>query len=56
VENFGIDLENLIKKYYDKMKLRLVFETANDIDRCFPFKEKHERHMESCVVYLLYRF
>ena len=53
VENFGIDLKNLIKKYYDKVKLKAVFETANDIGRCFPFKEKHERRMESCVIYHL---
>ena len=33
--------------------MKVVFETANYIGRCFPFKEKHERHMESCVVYHL---
>ena len=35
------------------MKLKVVFETAYDISRCFPLKEKHERHMKSCVVYHL---
>jgi hypothetical protein len=35
------------------VKLKVVFETAYDISRCFPLKEKHERHMKSCVVYHL---
>ena len=31
------------------MKLKVELETANDIGRCFPFKENPRRHMESCV-------
>jgi hypothetical protein len=40
VEEFGFNLENLIKKFYKTVKLKVVFETANDIGKCFPFKGK----------------
>jgi hypothetical protein len=39
VEEFGFNLENLIKKFYKTVKLKGVFETANDIGKCFPFEE-----------------
>ena len=51
VEVFGLDLENLVKKLYNDVKLEVVFQTANDIGRCFPFKGGHSKHMQSCGVY-----
>jgi len=45
VEEFGFNLENLIKKFYKTVKLKVVFETANDIGKCFPFKESLPKHM-----------
>ena len=53
VEVFGLDLENLVKKFYNDVKLEVVFHTANDIGRCFPFKDGQPKHMQSCVVYHL---
>ena len=53
VEEFGFNLENLIKKFYKTVKLKVVFETANDIGKCFPFKESLPKHMQSHVVYHL---
>jgi len=53
VEVFGLDLENLVKKFYNDVKLEVVFQTANDIARCFPFKGGQPKHMQSCVVYHL---
>jgi predicted GIY-YIG superfamily endonuclease len=35
------------------VKLELVFQTVNDIGRCFPFKGGHTKHMQSCAVYHL---
>jgi len=52
-EVFGLDLENLVKKFYNEVKLEVVFQTANDIGRCFPFKGGYPKHMQSCVVYHL---
>jgi hypothetical protein len=33
VEVFGLDLENLVKKFYNDVKLEVVFQTVNDIGR-----------------------
>jgi len=41
VEVFGLDLENLVKKFYNDVKPEVVFQTANDIGKCFPFKGGH---------------
>ncbi len=52
VEEFGFNLESLIKKFYKTVRLKVVFETANDIGECFPFTSL-PIHMQSHVVYHL---
>jgi hypothetical protein len=49
----GFNLELFIKKFYKTVKLKVVFETANDIGKCFPFEESLPKHMQSHVVYHL---
>jgi hypothetical protein len=53
---FGLDLENLVKKFYHDVKLEVVFRTANDIGKCFPFKSKERGHPEHMQSFLVYHF
>ena len=45
--------KNNCKHSFKTVKLKVVFETANDIGKCFPFKESLPKHMQSHVVYHL---
>ena len=51
VEELGQKLVNLTKKYYPKVKLRVLFKSPSTISNSFSFKEKTPKMLQSNLVY-----